>query len=540
MTANKKLFPFKIGADPEFNIVFNDNRLNAKNTLKVLLDKNEKIKCNESKMGYELKNKGVIGWDGEHGTGEIRPEPANSPKRLTTNIGNLIRLITEKSTLFSILTSSINAPIGGHIHIEINDAIESKIKLIHKKLASFYLPLMLGEDCINMRIRNRSDYGLINDHRVQRLNNGAKTYEFRTPSAEWLTTPKICEATLAYVATVFNEIVNQPNNFAKSKEIIYKSEKQGEALQNLALSKYLSLSETVNNKIKKAIKTFEYYPAYKEQIDFIMNGKKVLKEKEKVEFNMIKGWEMQNIKVPTKRELMNDKKVKEIITKIDADKFGKLITKVQHNKNDQNTIMFENAIKNRILAYNWDVKKDYYIYGLRKGIDKIITFNRNFEILNPKSIIETQEDYRIIRNIFSRLCERISGPKLAKNYKKEISEEDIRRGQVFIGIPYEMRINLDTKQFLEIVYRIETNKIKLECTDENTLQPAGKGKETMLMKVYKERDIELTNEERSDVEHRNDQIADQEIRNEMSENNPEETILRSATSTWSTTVPNNF
>lgn len=537
MPINKKLFPFKIGADPEFNIVFDEDRLSAKNTLRVLLDKNKKIKYNDDKLGYELKNKGVIGWDGENGTGELRPAPANSPKRLTTNIGNLIGLITEKSTLFTILTSSLNAPIGGHIHIEITEEMQTKMTQIHKKLASYYIPLMLGEDCINMRIRNRSNYGLINDFRIQTVNNNginAKTYEFRTPSAEWLTTPKICEATLAYIATVFHEITNNPENFNKTKNIIYKNEKQGEALQNLALTKYASLSETINNKIKKALKTFEYYPTYKKQIDYIMNAKKVLKDKEKVNFNMIQGWEMQKIKTPTKRDLMNETKINKILTEIDADKFGKLIKKITHNKNDQNAILFKNTIKNRILAYNWKIKNEYYIFGLRKGVNEMIVFDGTFEIFKNKPTIKNKSELRIVNSIFTKIIDKII--RQTSNTSPEHRDDKYLK-RIFIGVPYEDRINMKTRKFIELIYQIETNKIKSKVLNMTDLPEANMEKPTQLIKTYQNTEIDLIDERRADTEIRNTQIAKEETIREEQENQ-ETTYTPHYNNANSTTGPN--
>lgn len=512
MTITKKQFSFKMGADPEFNMLFEKNRLNAKNTLTVLLDKDKKIKRNENRMGYEVKKAGIIGWDGECGTGEMRPAPSNTPEGLTENIKNLIKEVSKKTKLFKLSTSSFNAPIGGHIHIELSQKTLRNIASIHRKLASFYLPIMLGENCINMRIRNRSNYGLISDYRTRTVSDDGKikTYEFRTPSAEWLTTEKICRSTLAYIATVYNEITKHPTNFNKTKEIVYKNQKQGEALQNIALTRYASLAETVNNKIKKAIRTFEFYPKYKKEIDFIMNANKVIEEKEKVEFNMLLGWNLIKQKEPSKKELFSDKKTKEIIAEIDGDKLNKLITKIKHNANDQNTEIFENAIKERILAYNWDIKHEYYIFGLKKGINKIITFNRGFELLNPKEIIKTKTDLSLIYSMYNKVINKI--PALRATDAKE-TEEMLAKKQIFIGIPYKTRIKLETKEFIELIYKIEVQNTKFEQVNQDELETSSEKEATDLEKTLTTEDLELTNEDREDTEDRNKSIA-REIINE--------------------------
>ncbi len=296
-----------IGADPEFNILIKDRRVNASKLMPSLFSKDFKEEKNEhsgnSVMGYLVEKAGAIGWDGCSSTGEIRPTPSKSPEVLVNNIGKLFQAFSDKAKMFTLLTSSNSAPVGGHIHFQVDESLADKndsgiirkLENIHKKLISFYLPVLLGEDLMDFRTRmamgknNGSNYGQIDDFRVEFRDNQKKiaTYEFRVPSAEWLTTPEIAKATLAYLATVWNEIQNNPKNLAKSKEILFQSHKQSIAFQELALTRFLPLVQMLLVKIRRHIKTFEYYAHYQKEIDFILSPQRVLIAKRKAQFDIL-------------------------------------------------------------------------------------------------------------------------------------------------------------------------------------------------------------------------------------------------------------
>lgn len=436
-----KNLPFKIGADPEYIILLQNKLVPANQLLKNLFTNSPK-----GDMGYKVDSAGVLGWDGASATGEIRPSPCNSPLKLVKNIEKLFKHFVNKTELFALSTLSNKAPIGGHIHFELPQNKQGKVSVgtIHKKMMAFYVPVMLGENNMNLRIRNRQNYGRLTDHRSGE-HGGTTTYEFRVPSAEWLTTPKIAEATLAYLSCVYNEIINKPNNLLRYRDFMTKNDAQAKALQELTISNFEALTALICNKVKKAIKTFEYYEHYKEQIDFILTPRKILREKEKVDYNIVVGWKLAHNSNPTKRQLLSEKQLQERATKVDMDSLACLIT-VQFNP-DECVDMFVRAIKHRIVAMNWKLKNNYFLFGLKKGIKEPIVKDKAGRYIFGAEQIKTQMDLYSMNGTFSRMNSRFrTNNATANNDNKK---------EIVIGLPYDLRIKQNTRNIIELIHSIE-------------------------------------------------------------------------------------
>ena len=438
-----KPFPFNIGCDPEFTILFNDQAICAETLIKSLF-KNEEI--DNDLMGCKIKNAGVIGWDGATATAELRPSPAKTPKKLIENINILLKAFSEKTKIYSLTTMSDKAPIGGHIHLELKEELKDnhiKINNINKKLSAFYTPIMIGEDIVNLRSRMIRGYGNINDHREDPRENGATTIELRAPTAEWLTSPESATATIAYIATIYHEIINRPKNFNKAKEIFIQNDKQNKLLQDLAITKYLPLTKMLLNKIKKHVKSFEYYKEYKKEIDFILSPQKIINEKKKVDYDIMKGWKLVNTKQPNKKTLLSEKKIKDLSLKIDMDQVMNSIH-IQYNE-DTNVRDFVRAIKQRIITLNWKLENNYYIFGLKPKIPNYIVAEKNAGHCTGTEMIKTIRDYETIQSSFNRMNARFTNNPKTKN--------------ILIGIPYEERIKLNIKEFIELIYSLEKGKL---------------------------------------------------------------------------------
>jgi hypothetical protein len=500
-TLNKE-FPFRLGCDPEFNIMLKDNRIPADRILQILFNKES-----TSGQGYKIKNAGELGWDGHSATGEIRPSPAYSPQKLVENIGELFTAMTKKSKLLELSTNSDKAPIGGHLHFELPENLigkDTKIKNIHKKMALFYIPIMIGEDLVNSRLRIKHGYGKLNDYATQQTRDGNNhTYEFRCPNAEWITTPKIAQATIAYLATVFNETINHPENMKRTKDIMIQNETQIQALQELALAKYVLITKSILSKIKKHIKTFEYYKTYKTEIDYIFTPQKILKDKEKVNFEITNGWKLVKNKTPIKRDLMNEKKMKTLAKKLSVDEITGAIS-APYNPDDSRCIDFSKALKDRIIAYSWKLKHDYFIFGLRKDIKNYIIMNGRLEILNGKDI-KNRSDLNVAEEIVNKMI-----MKYKTSTRKESMKKEEQENLILIGIPYEKRIDLKIKEFISIVHNIENDKEKI--TTEEELQKIERSTEIgTLSKVYNKSqpDINLMTDRSREDQRQNEQQADQ-------------------------------
>lgn len=457
-------FPFTIGADPEFNVVSQGRKVDAQYTMRKLLEKDSKF---DSDIGLELGAAGNIGWDGNSSTGEMRPSPANNAKELAENIGKLFKGYAERINLFDLSTLSFYSSVGGHLHFQLpkTDVSDTIIRKYHKQLASFYMPIMMSENKINLELRTRGGYGGINDFHGDnffgRGDSRVRTYEFRTPSAEWITTPKVAEATIAYLGTVWNEIINHPRNIAKCNDMIFKTEKQGVALQELMMSEYTLLTQGIFNDIKKNIKTFEFYKDYKDQIDYILNPEKVMKDKMNVNYNIIEGWGLDAKKDFTKRDLNSDKKFQERAKDIDLDTHRTLIN-ITYNSDPQ-CEMFANEISSRAAAFKWKLKKTYFLFGLRKDIGTVIATDMASGIYAGAIKVQTHQDKDTFITLFQRM-----GNKFRSNNSRGPIRLDFNTGKlikedadtILIGIPYELRMARNIDPIISLIYDIENGTTK--------------------------------------------------------------------------------
>lgn len=515
MPETKKKFTFKIGADPEFNILIQDRHFKAETLFKSLFNN----KLEEKTQGFMIEGAGEIGWDGNPDTAEIRPNPAHTPEEVVANIEKLIGYIVANGPMLELSTLCDMGIVGGHIHFELPSGMENKATILanlNKKLSSFYIPLIQGEDILNMKTRTRVNYGRLIDYRVGSHNN-KYTFEFRTPSAEWMTTKKIALSMLAYFATIYNEILHHPKNFIKCNEFIFKNQKQSEALQDLAMSNYIIIMENIKNKIKKNIKTFESYERYKEEIDFILSTDKVQKEKKKVNYNIATGWNMVSYKQPNKRTLF----AKTITTaKNRAINLETMIKLLPLNYNpDINVGELVNALKQKIIRLNWKLKHVYYFFGLKEGIKDFIIMNKNFDFLAGQSLIKTRRDYDKIIETFQRINGRFEYLKTRRNPDANKNNENY----ILIGIPYDVRLEIKNKSLLERIYEIEKNKLKAFKVDSINLPVMDNTKdEGEIYKIYSKTvnlDETLSNEGRIIDNLRNRDMAQQELSREERESN---------------------
>lgn len=458
-----KAFPFTIGADPELNILSQGRKVDACYTLKNLLKEDPNF---NKEKGLSVRNAGWFGWDGCSSTAELRPEPSNTPQGLTEHIGKIFSAFIKRISIFDMSTLSFHSSVGGHIHFQLPDkeTSDTKIKNMHKIMASYYLPLMMSENKINLSLRSKMSYGKINDYhgdnRFGEGDNQVRTYEFRVPSAEWLTTPKVCTAVIAYMATIWNELLNNPKNI--DKDLVYKNEKQGEALQSLLVSEYTTLTKGIFNQIRKSIKEFEYYPHYKDEIDYLFNIEKVINDKKKVNFNIVEGWKLLPENKINKRDIVSKKKFSEKALQKNLDEIGHFFN-ISYNS-DPNCDVFSNILGQRAAAFNWKLKKDYFLFGLRKGIDTFIVKDSKDNYLAGWELIQTKGDFEVIENIFNRMRGKYdSSSNRTRPIVLDFNTGIIKRNNensIFIGLPYDIRMKQSSSKFLKLIYSIEHDELQ--------------------------------------------------------------------------------
>ena len=463
----EKKFPFQLGSDPEFSFVMQERRVNACELLTMNFANKKEFKKRDN--GYDCKG-GQIGWDGCSATAELRPKPSNSVTEITTNFKSMLNEIHQNLPTFDLSVISTYAPVGGHIHFQITQELnqsKTKIQMLHKKISSFFLPIMISENKINLRLRTRGhDYGTLtdfHDNNVYTKADGTKeyTYEFRTPSAEWLTTEKICRATFAYMGVVYNEILNKPKNFAKYMGIVYKNNDQATSLHQLIITDYIGITKTLFEQIKKAVRTFEMYPDFKEEIEYILNPKKVMADKKKANYNIVEGWKLTEVKKekkPSIKELLNDKKFKELAATFNLDRMANLMN-ISFN-DDKNVESFVKALTERATAFSWKLKNSYFVFGMKKGLETQIVFDQNEKIILGKEIIKTKEDQSALKELIQRIS-----AKFLKNQQKQINlitGEVEKSNVIIIGLPYQMRVDNKFKDFIKLVHELEEGKLKAE------------------------------------------------------------------------------
>ena len=470
MSTTKKKFGFKIGTDPEFVLTMQGRKVDARQTMELMMNK-KGLEIGNS--GFKIKEFGNIGWDGASSTGEIRPTADSDPKQIVNNIAGLFTEFTKHVKICDISTISEFSSVGGHIHLEVPKGERwstEKKNIIHRRLASFYLPILIAENKTNLNLRLKQGYGSIKDQRVEekfRYEDGAPgyTFEFRCPSAEWLTTPKIAEATLAYFGVVYHEILNHPKSFSKFNDIIYKSDKQGDALQTLAIMEFDLLTNSILAKAKKYIRTFEMYPEYKEEIEYIFNPKQVIKDKQKADYNIAIGWKLIEKTIPKKSEILSSKKkIQNIAKEQDFDVLKKVMN--IHYNDDTNVAMFAENLKDRVAAFNWKLKNNYFIFGMRKGINNITAKNLKGDYLTGDKDIKTISDKVAMDRLFAKMNDKFQNTgDITRGATIDFTTgkpKDMRETGIVIGIPYDTRIKEDVKTFLNFIWSLEKGEIVKE------------------------------------------------------------------------------
>lgn len=434
----------RVGADPEFTVLYGGQRMAADKVITSLFNKDSRL------SGHTLKTPGgEFGCDGCSATGELRPKPDFDPKKVADNIYTCISAFMERGKNFELSTLSLWAPIGGHIHLELPEgASEAKVKTWHRKLMSLYLPIILGEQKVNLALRMGSghSYGQMDDYRT---GDGKPTCEVRTPSAEWLTSRRITEATLAYMGVAWEEITKNPK--AVPDKLLLKTQKQLNAMQELAISEFEAINKAMLKEIASTVRKFKSYANFKNEIELILNPEQVLKEKRAINFSINKGWDFEKeTQIKTKRDLL--KKVKEIP---DTDN---LFLGVAHN-DDINTGFFADELKKRI-AKGLPLKNNYFIFGLKKEITGALVAKNNTFFITPK--INTKNDIDTIQTTRQKMIEKakmFSKEERSIDWEKKTIVEK-KKDAVVIGLPFDVRSEKRLKDFLQIVWDIEQENLK--------------------------------------------------------------------------------
>ncbi len=155
---------------------------------------------------------GNFGRDGSGGPMELRPRPSFQPGAVVRNIGRL--LSSARSQMPSGLSffcggwAEEAGPIGGHLHAWGRESTRTRLGAPHNRArvcVGLTLLWWLEDYPLGMK-RRTGGYGGFNDVR-----RGNPTYEFRSPSGDWVATPTIAYHCLSY----FQQLVDNVDKFGQ-------------------------------------------------------------------------------------------------------------------------------------------------------------------------------------------------------------------------------------------------------------------------------------------------------------------------------------
>lgn len=463
--ANKKAFPFKIGADPEFVILAGDKYLRANEAIERFLTKVKGLKLTQGNQGYNLGDHGNIGWDGAAMIGELRPTPEHTPAAVVEHIGALMAAASKAMPFADFSPLSFVNPVGGHIHLEVPENITPETaKRRAKMVCSLAAPLLASEHPSSSKYRrDKGNYGELGDVRVEahftrtspegRTSHGY-TAEIRFLTAEWLISPKIAEATMALLAVIWDGVLNSEAFRKEAKALSFANASESLAITTMLSSTYGEVGQYITNRIKRLIRTAPMYEQYKDLVDYAMDSKHILADKEKAEWLINVGWKFsETTNKPTKKEFLSEKVVKERIAGKD-DETLENYWPVSYN-DDLNVSLFAEALNERVAAFGWKPNREYYLFGLRKEVPGLIA-------RDSKGYYAGAEYAEATADTLIKMEQRAQQIALKNGKKLDVRNGKHRQTQdpVIIGIPRSMRTDKNTKEFLSLIIDIDLGKAK--------------------------------------------------------------------------------
>jgi len=472
-------FPFTLGADPEFTVVSGTRPVNAREILKTFIKG-----FPETPVGFTLPG-GEVGWDGHNATGELRPSPGN-PREVTANFKAMLTEVQKLMPFVDLTTLTIASATGGHIHLSVPEDMNrhletdsTKWRAIKRALASFILAIMLSENHLSRKLRlSGGSYGSILDFRTdQRFTHpsGAPGYtlEVRSANAEWITTEKVCLGTLAYAAIVWDSIIRHERGeksiLKPVADILFPSDKAAREGIEPVLANMVNLQKLYLNKIKPFIRSHAAYPEYKDAIELVLNPERAKEVKKAAHYSVTEGWKLtRDIRSIKSSDFTKEDKIEDLSSRFPENVIRNLSQFAWND--DVNVQAFATALGKRSVALGWKPSHEYFLFGLKKGIDALVLRDEAGEFLAGSEIMKTKKDYDVIKKKFERL-----EPKAAPAYGRFIhprtgelmSESEMKR--VMIGIPYEVRQKMDFKSLIRLVLKYEKNPKALPLISRDTL-----------------------------------------------------------------------
>lgn len=479
----------KLGCDPEFMMFYGNRKADA-HTMFQSFFKNTGLLADQ---GIRVPGAGDVGT--ENSLGEMRPLPGQSPEELVEHIGILIRTMHKHMPFLDMTTLSIGTPAGGHVHLDMPKELSQETRTLNRLvriISTMMMPIFASEHRLCAASRyTQSHYGHANDIRYDQKEN-SYCIELRALTSEWTCTPKIALATLSYLAVVWNEAVKNHASLAK-EEIVFKNQPQIEAVQRMILADYRPIGAGLVTELGKLIRTFELYETFKEECEFILNPEAAFKEKEQAGWELFQGWGLRDKpKTITKRSLLADRAIKAKVKTINADLLNSTLSMPFNN--DYNVEMYAKALAERTAALQWQLKNEYFLYGLKKGIEGFAAAKVNVEEFYT---VPTNASAQDVVHSTNKMKERFLSVKgLANGTRINPKTGKVRKGNVdavVIGLPYGIRVEKNIKPLIELIWRIERGTLNSKRVGE-IIFPTIENLATNAKKKLKPEEVEETKE----------------------------------------------
>jgi len=217
------------------------------------------------------------------------------------------------------------------------------------------------------------------------------------------------------------------------------------------------------------------------EIEYILNPNKILKDKEKDQYNLILGWKLNNEKPITQKALLNNKTINKKTLEMNIDPITETIY-IPYN-GDTNVANAVKEIKKRIITLKWRLKNQYFLFGLKKGIKQYIITNKEIELIKGQELIKTEKDLKTIENTFHKMTTKLIS--LIGEQRKEKNKKTI-----LIGIPYEDRIKERYNPLIKIIHELEKGYTTEKIDRTKLKNDFGKEENGEIYKAYNQRNQE--------------------------------------------------
>lgn len=436
-----------MGCDPEFMLTMAGKPIRTHTAAAIMEDR---------AYGIEDEAHGSLGAD--CGLCELRPMPSKDITKLASNIKHVLKAAAKQpigAFIFSPLSLEGRGACGGHIHIEAPQGLNTDItryNTIVRQMFSFYLPLWLADTQDNTATRCKTGYGQYGDVRLDPHGYtdpktkqwvGSYTIELRTPTAEWLTSPKTMLATFAYVGVVMNEILNHPDKMKEFNDFIFRNKDEFKLVERVAQERNKIFVSPLLSKIKRAVKQMELYKDYKREINWLFDEEKVRAEKEKHEYDILRGWGLRDEKL-TLAVLTDPSILKRKLTKaIDS---GYEVSPSEYNPHIMNgeagVAALVHGLNKACIALKWNLKHRYTFYGISEkyGVKGLITADNKYNVLFGAEFIQDDEQKSKTKRALGVI------------YKK-YSRADMR---YVIGLPKEFRRKGNIQELIQYIHMLES------------------------------------------------------------------------------------